>query len=425
MSKIIRKLGVLALSAIILQFGNLNAAYAYTEPTRSILPTATVSGLSNPDLPKRKGIKVGEVTFHSAISESVTIDPNIYLSNQDYEYDVINTLEASFGLEIPLQEHKISFDYLAQQYFYTRYNVNNHFDQRARGLLELNFTDYKVTLSETYRKYESIPGVENNARVKQDDNVMRLGVVHETNKFAFDVGYSNVVHHYYNDNPIFGSVTYGDRDSMLQVADITVGYKIQPKTSIILENDYGYSSHRSDKSPDYYFNDTLIGIKGELTKDLSATLQAGWRYQYFDESPILYDGTASKFIYRGGVKYKLSDKNIFDLGLQRTTNDSTYADNTYYTTDFINMGYTHVFTEKLSSRLFGSFQRNAYPVETTEGTKTAKRIDDSYGVGASLHYDIRKWLSAEVGYEFKQADCNFDTFGYNNNITTFKITAGF
>jgi hypothetical protein len=420
------KLGFLVLVALLLQ---LNTSYGYVEPTKSILPKTTTAGLSNPDLPKRKGVEVGEIMFHSAISTGVIIDPNIYLGSHDEKYDIINTLEASFGIEIPLQEHRISLDYLAQQYFFERYNINNHFDQRVRGLLELNFTDYKVTLRETYRKYATLPGLDTSSRIKQDDNSVRLGVTHETDKFAFDVGYSNIVHHYFNDNPVFGVVTFKDRDSMLHVSDISVGYKIQPKTSIVLENDYGYATHRSDNSPDYYFDDILIGVKGELHENLTTTLQAGYRYQYFNDSPILYDETVSKFICRGGVKYAFSDRNIFDLNVERTVYDSTYSNVTYYTTNFVNLGYTHVFTDKLSSRVFGSYQRNMYPTETTEGTgaaaKTAKRVDNSYGAGVNLHYDIRRWLSTEVGYEFKQAVGNFETFGYNDNIVTFKVSAGF
>jgi len=425
MHKKIRKLGFLALGVLFLQLGSLSTAYGYVEPAKSILPKSTAGGLSNPDLPKRKGVEAGNIMFHSAISTGVTIDPNIYLSNQNEKYDIINTVEASFGVEIPLQEHKISLDYLAQQYFYERYNNNNHFDQRARGLLELNFTDYKVTLKDTYRKYESLPGEDNTSRLKQDDNDVRLGITHETDKFAFDAGYSNLVHHYFNDDAIFGVVTYKDRDAMLQVADISVGYKILPKTAIVLENDYGYATHKSDNSPDYYFDDILIGVKGELHKNLTTTLQAGYRYQYFNDSPILYDGTASKFICRGEVRYTFSDSDAFDLGVERTVNDSTYKDATYYTTNFVSLGYTHTFTEKLSSRIFGTYQRNMYPTETTEGAKTAKRIDNAYGLGASLHYDIRRWLSAEIGYEFKDAACNFNTFTYNDNIATFKVSAGF
>ena len=430
MKKVIIKLGFLVLGVLISQFGRLSPSYGYVEPTRAILPQSGVeTGLTNPDLPRRKGIEVGEVVFHSAISTGVIIDPNIYLSNSSEKYDVITTVEASAGLEIPIQEHKISLDYLAQQYFFTRYNVNNHFDQRVRGLLELNFTDYKVTLGDTYKKYQSLPGTDTTGRTKEDDNSFRVGVIHETDKFAFDVGYSNLLHRYLRDDYVFGPVTFRDRNSMLHVADITVGYKIFPKTSINLENDFGYSYHTSKNSPDYYFDDVLIGVKGELLKNLTSTLQAGWRFQDFQDDTVLYDKSASKFIFRGGIEYKLSDRNIFDLGGERTTNDSTYANNTYYTTNFANLGYTHVFTEKLSSRVFGNYQRNMYPAETTEGagagTKTAKRIDNSFGAGATLHYDIRRWLSAEAGYQFKEATSNFDTFAYNDNIFTFKVSAGF
>lgn len=425
MSKIIKKSGFLALGFLFLQLGSLSPAYGYVEPTKSILPQATTAGLSNPDLPKRKGVEVGDIIFHSAITTGVIIDPNVYLSNASEKYDIINTVDASFGIEIPLQEHRISLDYLGQEYFFERYNINNHFDQRVRGLLELNFTDYKVTLKDTYRKFESLPGVDNSSRLKQDDNSVRVGVTHETDKFAFDVGYSNLVHHYFNDNPTFGVVTYKDRDFMVHVSDISVGYKILPKTAIVLENDYGYATHRSDNSPDYYFNDTLIGVKGELHKNLTTTLQAGYRYQHFDDSPILYDETVSKFICRGGIKYTVTDNDVLDLGVQRTVNDSTYSNVTYYTTDFATLGYTHVFTDKISARAFGTYQRNMYPTATTEGTKTAKRIDNSFGAGVNLHYDIRRWLSAEIGYEFKEAVCNFDTFGYNDNIATVKVSAGF
>ncbi len=426
MVKIIRKLSFLVLGAILLQFGSLNSSYGYVEPAKSILPDVIApKGLYNPDLPKRQGLKAGEIVFHSAVTTGVMIDPNIYLASQDEKYDIINTLEASFGVEIPLQEHIISLDYQAKQYFFERYNNNNHFDQRVRGLMELNFTDYRVTLNEVFNKYESIPGEDNTGRLKQDDNNVRLGVTHEAGNFAFDLGYSNLVHHYYNDDFMFSTVAYKDRDYMMHVADISVGYKILPKTSIVLENDYGVSTHVSGNSPDYYFDDILVGVKGELHKNLTTTLQAGYRYQYFGASPILYNGKASKFICRGGIKYALSDKDVFDLNVDRTVNDSIYADATFFTMDYMVLNYTHIFTNKLSSRIFGSYQRNMYPIETTEGTKTAKRVDNAFEAGASLHYDIRRWLSAEISYEFKNADSNFKVFSYNDNIALFKITAGF
>ena len=421
----IKKMVFLVLCFLFLQFVLLRASYGYVEPTRSILSKSALDELTNPDLPKRTGFKVGDIIFHAAVSTSVILDPNIYLSSQDEKYDIINLVETSFGVEIPLQEHKISMDYLAQQYFFERYNINNHLDQRARGLLELNFTDYRVTLKETFRNFTSLPGSDNTDRLHEDTNNVRLGVVHETDKFAFDVGYSNIVQHYNSDDFIFGPVTYRDRDSMLHLSDITVGYKILPKTAITLENDYGFSTHRSSNSPDYYFDDILIGVKGDLHKNLSMNFQAGYRYQYFEDSPILYDETVSKFICRGVVKYAFSDKDLFDLNLERSVDDSTYKDITYYTTDFLGLSYTHVFTNKISSRVFGTYQRNMYPTETTEGSKTAKRIDNAYGAGLTLHYDIRRWLSTEIGYEFKEAVSNFQTFSYNDNITTFKITAGF
>ena len=425
MARIIRKLGLQALSVIFFLITTMVLSYAYVEPVRRLLTTTPPSELTNPDLPNRPGLKVGDITFHSAVSTGVQSDNNIYLSSQDGKYDLINHETGSFGLEIPIKEHKLSFDYLAEEYLYTHHDINDHLNQRARALIDLRFTDYRVTLTEVYRHYTEAPGSENSSRLRQDDNNLRLGVLHETDKFAFNVGYTNIVHHYFNDDQIFGPVTYRDRNSVMHIADTSVAYRFLPKTAVVLEDDYGISEHESADSPDYYFNDILLGLKGDLHKNLTTTFQAGYRYQYFKESPILFDKTASKFICRGGLKYTLQNNDIIDFVLERTVNDSTYQDITYYTTNFTGLSYTHAFTSKLMGQLFGKYQRNMYPTETTEGNKTATRRDNAYSTGFNLHYDIRRWLSTELGYEFKKADSNFQTFAYEDNIFTFKITAGF
>ena len=139
----------------------------------------------------------------------------------------------------------------------------------------------------------------------------------------------------------------------------------------------------------------------------------------------MFHGPASTFIYRGGFKYTFSDRNILDLNLERTVNDSTYQNLPYYKSDFVGLGFTHVFTRKISARANASYQRNSYPADTTEQGETYKRRDDSGDVGLTLRYDIQRWLSAEVGYEYKKAVSNFKIYGYDDNIATLKVTAGF
>lgn len=424
------KMRILALSIFCILFlSGAAVSYAYVEPARPVLVKRTPTELTNPDLPRREGIKLGEITLHAAVSAGVTIDPNIYLARRDETYDVVTLGRASIGVEVPFKEHKISLDYEAAEDHYNRFQHNDHLDQRARALIKLEFTDYRVIVSEVFRNFSELPGAANTVRLHEDDNAVRVGVTRETEKFAFDIGYSNLIHHYNSDDIIFSTVTYKDRNSMSHVCDISVGYKFLPKTSLIIENDYGISEHESGNSPDYYFEELLVGLKGDLHKNLTTDFQAGYHYQYFKSSPIFFDDTAAKFICRGGFKYTMTDKDIMDFTFERSVNDSTYQNLTYYTTDFAGVAYTHVLTPKITGRMFGTYQRNMYPAETTEVTdgnsKTAKRRDNSYGVGFSLRYDIQRWLSCEFGYQYKRAVSNFHTFDYEDGITSFKITAGF
>ena len=428
--------GLIAFNIFVMLLTYTGISYAYVEPVRPVLPTVTETDLTNPDLPKRKGLKegigwpfstedLGKITLHSAISAGIGIDPNIYLSNQDEKYDIVFTDAASVGIEIPIQRHKLSMDYEATNYHYERFHVNDHLDQRVRGLIDIDLVDYRLTISDTFRNFTDLPGTTNTSRLKQDTNDVRVGVTRQTDKFGFDVGYTNSVHHYNNDDLIFGPLSYSDRSSDTNMADMSVGYKLWPKTSIVIEDDPGFSDYKSPNSPDYYFNNIFLGVKGQIFNKLTGSLLPGYRYQFFGKSPIMFDGTYSGFIMKGALKYALSDNDVLDAGLVRSIEDSTYQNVTYYAANFFGLNYTHVFTSKISGKLFGTYQRNDYPTETTEGAKTATRHDDAFGAGFTIRYDIQRWLSAEFGYEFKKARSTFRIYDYDDNITTFKITAGF
>ena len=105
--------GFIAFNAFVMLLTYAGISYAYVEPVRPVLPNVTETDLTNPDLPHRKGLKegigwpfstedLGKITWHSAVSAGVSIDPNIYLSNQDEKYDIVFADAASVGIEIPI-----------------------------------------------------------------------------------------------------------------------------------------------------------------------------------------------------------------------------------------------------------------------------------------------------------------------------------
>lgn len=130
-------------------------------------------------------------------------------------------------------------------------------------------------------------------------------------------------------------------------------------------------------------------------------------------------------IIRGGIEYLLTEDDILNLHLEKNIYESTYTNMNYYDAQFISLTYHHIFDPKIAGRLFGTYQKNEYPEESTEGTVTKEREDKFFGWGGALRYYIREWLSTEGRYEFIERDSNFTDFDYEVHLWTLRVSAGF
>ena len=87
--------------------------------------------------------------------------------------------------------------------------------------------------------------------------------------------------------------------------------------------------------------------------------------------------------------------------------------------------YNHKFTDKVTAGVKGAYQLNQYPTSTTVNGENGKRYDNFYTLGTYLRYDIRKWISVEARYDYKQKVSKFDIYNYLDNLVTFRGTIGF
>ena len=118
-------------------------------------------------------------------------------------------------------------------------------------------------------------------------------------------------------------------------------------------------------------------------------------------------------------------RNTIVLAVERANYESTYANMNYYTINMACLDYRRKLNNKITGGLFGYYQYHTYPGETTENGVTAKRYDEYFGGGASLRYDIQRWLSLEGRYEYRQKISMFDIFDYTDNIISLRGTGGF
>ena len=363
-------------------------------------PVPPPKGLSNPELPDRKGVELENFKVHAAGRIAEQFDSKVFLANTDRRSDFITELAPSVGVEAKAGDSLLSADYEIAQYLFGTWHSQNHLDQRVRALAEAQLTDYKITVSDEYRLFTDRAANENSLRLKEDTNNLKAGVSAEFDKLGFDAGYINKIQYYDSDDLYVGSLAYWQKAYMDQSAYATLSYRIRPKTYLIFENDIGYIDYyETSELPDSYYVDSLVGVRGEWTSKIVTNLRAGFRYQRYDNSDVVAHKPYVGAIIRGGLEYNPTKDDKLILSLERTDYESTYATNNYYTLNLAGLDYRHKFNNKVSCRAFGVYQLHTYPSQTQENGLTAKRCDNLGNAGVSVRYDMRRWISVEAKYE--------------------------
>jgi len=390
--------------------------------------------LDNPDLPHRTGIKLsdmgyraGNIRIHGAFKGSEELENNIYLAPSKEKFDAITMLKPSFGIEIPQAKNMISADYEGAIYLYGRFPSQDHIDHQARGLVELNLTDYKIKMNEIFRDYTDRSADENSRRIARTVNNFRASVGAEFDKFGFELGYRNLLEIYgSSDDLVYQQISYGDRDRFTNIVDLTGSYRFMPKTSVFLEGDIGVINYyNSSIPPGSIFVDIYLGLKGRPTNKILINLKGGIRYQDYDNSNVYADKSYFGPIARGGLDYLATKDDTLNISLEKGVYESLYANMNYYDANILSLKYTHKFNEKTLVSAYGSYQINLYPSAANEGGVIDKRYDNIYNFGCLGRYDIRKWLSAELKYDFTRKDSRFGIYDYTDNKVSLGGTGGF
>ena len=164
-----------------------------------------------------------------------------------------------------------------------------------------------------------------------------------------------------------------------------------------------------------------MGLRGQTTGKWGVKGKICYRNHDYDD----YDDDFSSVVFNGSLIENFTPRDILRLDFLRTVYETNYKDNAYYKNTFFAAGYTHGFTDRVFGNIDFSYQRNSYPTETTEGTETAEREDDIWSSGVGLSYELPKWVTIDVRYEYTTRDSNFSTFGYNNNRVSLGLRGEF
>ncbi len=254
-----------------------------------------------------------------------------------------------------------------------------------------------------------------------------------TTLLGFQVGYGNIIYNYEDSGPGSNSALL---DRMQHAVHIDSRWTIQPQTIGILGYMYSQTDFTADQflAPPTIFNPTppksddrnsrgntiYVGVEHTFTPDISGALKGGVQIvDYPNDSSA--DTQVSPYV-QGSLRYAYRTTSSVEAGVSLMRSPTDAYNPTVggsYVLDAQSLvfyaAWVHEILPHLFSNLNGSFQQQQF-----NGGSLNNDNGYYYRVGASLGYEFTKHLSANVGYNWDQAD-NYDP--YNRNRVYIGVSA--
>jgi len=232
------------------------------------------------------------------------------------------------------------------------------------------------------------------------------------------------------------------QDRIDHVYGVTLLYKITPKTSLLAQyrrTDAEYDSQNDGvagrgpawtktTSQDYDLNDAFFGVRFEPGGKVTGEIKLGYGDKNFDN---IVDNSGNRYedestwVAETSVNYSPIERTRFTLDFARSQTGSPDSDaSTYVDTKMglrLRQGLAHRFTLNLGAE----WSNNDYQVYPG----IVDKYFDVYTIKAGLDWDIKKWLSAGIDYEYKSKEASneaaYGSSEYKSNRTSARISAKF
>ncbi len=383
-----------------------------------------------PDLPRRvqktlpqlkpeQEIRMGIFKLHPSFESVVEYDDNVTLTKKDKKDDVIFTESPGFVTEVKLGDHRFETGYGMEIVSFATEHEENTTNHLAHALLELNFNDLTLNISDSLEKSTLRSFSETSARDKLFLNSVDIGARYDRPHWAgeFDWRHNTVDH-------LVDTLEASDYEE--DAFAILGGYKILPKTLLLLEVDAGVVNyHRTGNANQDYWQ-LLGGFRGEPTERLSLTTKLGYQNRQLGDVPG--QGTQTDFsglVANMDFVFAHSGNDAWRLAYMRSVRTSTFGNNSWYRQDRISASYARRFLDKWTLTPQFAWQINDYPERTTVAGVNKLRQDSFWQAGVELRYQIQEWLSTAVAYRFRNRNSNFDSLDFDNNRFIADITVAY
>lgn len=368
---------------------------------------------------ERPGLRFGPLELHPRLKIAAMYDSNIYMVPSDLNgvqngggVRQASISENLFGLDfkLPLSGmHAFEGGYeIATLFYSTMSKANDMVNQSAK----LNYA-YKGPMGLSAKLGDSFLSTmdpafsESATRERRWQNTLRAEGEYSIGDGPLFVGLTGeqATHKYLTST--MGALL----NRYEQVFGSKVGYRLQPKTrayALYRRKIIHYSVHSTDQKNNKT-HEAGLGIEGRFSPKVTGKLEGGMTMRRYDNDGVL---KTSATFHRGWsvdaqLNWKPEERWDVLLRAGRSTQESTFQANRFYTSNTLGLTYAHTLPEGMNVRLDVGFTTDRYPLASTVSGQTANRRDDIYQEKLDLDYPLRAWLSVFGTYLHRQKFSNF------------------
>ncbi len=367
-----------------------------------------------------KGIYLGPAHFIPAIGYQYSWMDNVFYDERGIKSDYVSRLNTDLTGELPLGggQHLVTMSYITSTEWFERFRSQNHTDQTVAGGVKLNYVPFSLNVEDHFLRTEDRSGTEFTQRIQRDENTAHAlleipfaAFFLETESFDLNEDYRQAADQ---------SFTHNNFDFYQRV-----GIDISGNNQFLAE--YGYTHIDYTNSPfnrDGNANQFALGLRGNLTERISYQVWGGAQYRIYDESSLPdFNG----FIMRAAAEYAISDASHVALKLDRSPQESTFDNQSFYVRDHSELTWRQQIADRLFFNTTEAFDYNEYSRVTVLASKQEVRKDYVWGASAGLEYVLPNNLtSLTLDYHLNGRVSNLDgSLGYDANEVTAGIRTSF
>ena len=320
--------------------------------------------------------------------------------------------EGGLRLDTQLADHLLSLEYRARVTEYWNTGSFDTFEQSARARLDLFFTDVAVHGDMGYARNEYPQSIQLRGLIRQSVYDAKLWTEVSLAKVGFRVGG-------FGERVDYHKLQLRNLDYRSGGANAQFFVEIFPKLHVLAEytfSGYDYDEGRDGTLNDYVLHTAFVGIRGELTPKLNASIKVGYSYQDVRSGPNPDDRDYQGFSGEASVRWAPLVPTAITATAARRIEPSVNSN--FLLTDSCRLSASQGFFEE------GDLTAAAYVGYSHSRVQPGRHISQ-FETGASLTWQIKQWLSVASTYSFEKLISTFPNSDYVDHTVTISVGVGF